>query len=208
MFYIRREASRIQAGSQEDDTMLLDLVGGGMKPAPSWALSVAELEQLGLDERSARFAAGVSPGFDLDGRWVVLVDDQPYDPARASVIEISGDEAVYSDGRCAKVERWRRFALLTFLTSHPSWSGERIVLSGAPTADSLYGMSYSGTNLPPGDPGELWDGEDAEDLPENLPLVEALWLYREETLRGDVPPPSIEPVPARFAGRANGTMGR
>jgi hypothetical protein len=157
--------------------MMLDLVGGEMKPAPAWALSVAELEQLGLDERSARHVAGVSPGFVLDGHWVMLVDDEPYGADRARVIEISGAEAVDSRGRRGRVERWRRFALLRFAPAGPSEPEQCMVLSTALSADSLAGMVYRGDDLPAGDPGKLWDG-DAEDLP----MAEPVWFYREDTI--------------------------
>ncbi|UYY57104.1 hypothetical protein [Sphingomonas sp. S2-65] len=120
--------------------MMLDLIAGQMKPAPAWALSVAELEQLGVDERSARHVDGVTPGLVLDGRWVMLVDDEPYDAATARVIEISGAEAVDRRGRRARVERWRRFALLRFAPSEPSEPEQWVVLSTALSADSLAGM--------------------------------------------------------------------
>ncbi|UYY60080.1 hypothetical protein [Sphingomonas sp. S2-65] len=157
--------------------MMLDLVGGEMKPAPVWALSVAELEQLGLDERSARHVAGVSPGFELDGRWVLLVDDEPYDAATTRVIEIRGAEAIDRSGRRGRVERWRRFALLRFASSSPSELEQCVVLSTALSAESLAGMAYWGDDLPAGDPGELWD-DDAEDLP----MAEPVWFYREDTV--------------------------
>lgn len=107
------------------------------------------------------------------------MDDEPFDAATARVIEISGTEAIDSRGRRGQVERWRRFALIRFSAPQPSNVEQCVVLSSALSADSLEGMTYSGDNLPAGNPGELWhDDDDADDRP----MAEPVWLFREETI--------------------------
>jgi hypothetical protein len=159
--------------------MLLDLVGGGMNVEPDWALTVAELEALGLDERGAKLAAGVPPSFDLDGRWVVLVDDEPYNPTAARVFEISGGKVTCSRGACGEVVRLRRKALIRFAPQTAGGMEECISISTAPATDYLYGTVYIGADLPEGDPSVLWQaaGDHGDDT---LPMAEAVWLYREE----------------------------
>jgi hypothetical protein len=162
---------------------MLDLLGGSMNPAADWALSVAELEALGLDERGAKLAAGVPPSFDLDGRWVVLVDDEPYNPTAARVFEITGDKVTCSRRACGKVVRLRKKALIRFAPSSSDNVEECITISAAPATDYLYGMVYTGTDLPAGDPGAPLEDLEADDPGhDELPMADAVWLYREETV--------------------------
>jgi hypothetical protein len=165
---------------------LLGLEGGGMNPAPAWSLSVAELEAIGLSQRAAQLATGMSPGFALDGQWVILIDDQPYKSERARIIQISGDSATCNSGAIGTVDRLPRKALIRFPAADDVHDDECIVISAAQASDFAIGTVYHGRNLPQGDPGELFrELEEAEENDrggDELPAADCAWLYRLETI--------------------------
>jgi hypothetical protein len=165
---------------------MLDLEGGAMNPAPAWALTVAELESIGLDLRSAQVAAGMSPSFALDGQWVLLADDQPYDAQSARIVELNGDVATCSSGAIGSVSRLPRKAVIRFPAADDDHDDECIVISSAQASDFAIGTLYHGRDLPDGDPGALRhtleeiEGEDPQAV--ELPAAKCIWLYRTETI--------------------------
>lgn len=164
--------------------MMLDLIGGTMHPAQDWALSIAELESLGFSDRHAKRLVGVPPSYSLEGRWVLLIDDEQYVPGTSRVIEIRGEEAICSRHGRGKIGRLPKMAVLRFATPDAG-KEEVITITGAPDADYVTGQGFTGADLP-GDPRALWDAlEDADDddpRHDTLPHTEAVWLYREEII--------------------------
>jgi len=166
--------------------MMLDLEGGSMNPAPAWALSVAELEGIGLSQQQAKRVAGISPSFALDGQWVVLVDEQPYEAESARVVLIDGAEATCSSGVKGTVTRLPKKAMIRFPAADDEHDEECLVITIADAGDFTMGNAYRGRDLPPGDPGELWrvldEAEGDDPRHDELPAADNIWLYRIETV--------------------------
>ena len=163
--------------------MLLDLVGGTMNPAPDWALSVAELETIGLTTQAARQVAGVSPGFALEGEWVVLLDEQPYDAGSARMIEVRADAASCNSGAVGTVSRVPKKAIIRFPAADGEHDEECLVIRAAESSGFATGTIYTGHDLPAGDPGTLWDIDDAdEEDAREKPAARSVRLYRLETI--------------------------
>jgi hypothetical protein len=162
--------------------MMLELIGGRMNAEPDWALSVAELESLGLATSEAKSVVGLPPGFVLGGRWVMLIDDEPYDAKTARVIEIGGDEARCSRGPRGTVSRLRKKALIRFPAKSAGGDDECIAVRSVQAGDFLMGTVYYGRDLPEGDPSRLWDDAEAEDRLDELPIAMPVWLYREDSM--------------------------
>lgn len=162
--------------------MLLDLAGGGMNLGSSWALSVKELEELGLTDQQARRIAGVPPTFPLDGWWVMLIDDEPYVPERSRIIEISGNTAICSPGVRGTVLRTPTKALVRF-EGNDTRDGECITIATAQSDDFLLGVDWIAKQLPDGDPGVSLNetGDDGLDQAD-APIAMAAWLYRQGTV--------------------------
>lgn len=150
-----------------------------MNAGPGWALTVQELGQIGFDDRTAKALAGVPPEFDLDGRWVLLIDDQPFDHANMTIVEINGDTATCSAGRIGSVARFRKVAAVTFPEPDGSGHVQGLAIAMACECDYLIGMMCSG-RLASSNPTDWEEAADGDS--EDRPLSNPIWLFREETV--------------------------
>lgn len=105
----------------------------------------------------------------VDGKWLMLVEDEPFDRESNRLLTLSGEA---SDGE--------RFIF-------DINDDERLVLTKIDERGRIEGKIYQGGTMPEGDPGDLFkernESEDYDDPRyDDLPIANPVRLYRENII--------------------------